>query len=122
MVRKKTESFSLRCPVELAKRIDQMALELNTTRNGILIDLLKTAFKTNSDFCVMKAKEAAQDLHYWKGRAEAMESDPGLFYNQFGLGSSNREIKEDKIFFSCPICDKYYKTKKEANNCCKEET
>lgn len=69
----------------------------------------------------MKAKEAAQDLHYWKGRAEAMKSDPGLFYNQFGFGAHDRKIKDDPIFWLCPNCDKNYKTKKEANNCCKEE-
>lgn len=53
--------------------IDIKAKQVGKNRSEFMTDICKFVAMKDNEFCTMKAKQAAQDLFYWKSKAEALQ-------------------------------------------------
>ena len=75
----KTEIMSLSIEIEVLELIEKKAKRAGKNRSEYITEILRHFACNEGQFCKMKARKAAQDLFYWKSRAETMEAEPELY-------------------------------------------
>ena len=75
----KTDTICLSIEMDVLELIEKKAKRAGKNRSEYITAILRHFAYNEGQFCKMKARKAAQDLFYWKSRAETMEAEPELY-------------------------------------------
>jgi len=64
---------------EVLETIEYKAKKLEKNRSEYITEILRHFAYNEKEFCKLKARQAAQDLHYWKSKIETMDEHPELY-------------------------------------------
>ena len=53
--------------------IDIKARKVGKNRSAFITEVCKHIAMSDKEFCSLKARQAAQDMHYWNSRAESLK-------------------------------------------------
>jgi metal-responsive CopG/Arc/MetJ family transcriptional regulator len=67
------EVVSLCIPKNILALIDYEVFQTGKSRQDIINWIIRDYVESKEEYCVRMAKKSAQDLHYWRSRAEMIK-------------------------------------------------